>query len=161
MERLIFRAFLCEMELDYITVSRLFLVPVAKGLWKHWELVSANLSELILTAVVCSASLCIWLRNILRNWFVTTVSTPPTHVLQPHIICTDFLWWFRNNSFAYLSSLFRSSRISIRKTLGRIRKSYAFSENDLKHELTLAKNLLRKASKLPISLEQFLSFLGT
>jgi len=31
-ERLIFRAFQCEMELDYITVSRLLLVPVEKGL---------------------------------------------------------------------------------------------------------------------------------
>jgi len=30
--RLIFRAFQCEVELDYITVSRLLLVPVAKGL---------------------------------------------------------------------------------------------------------------------------------
>jgi len=29
---LIFRAFQCEMELDYFTVSRLLLVPVAKGL---------------------------------------------------------------------------------------------------------------------------------
>ena len=29
MGRLIFRAFQCEMELDYITVSRLLLVPVA------------------------------------------------------------------------------------------------------------------------------------
>jgi len=28
----IFRAFQCVMELDYVTVSRLFLVPVAKGL---------------------------------------------------------------------------------------------------------------------------------
>jgi len=32
MGRLIFRAFKCEIELEYITVSRLFLVPVAKGL---------------------------------------------------------------------------------------------------------------------------------
>jgi len=32
MGRLIFRAFQCEMELGYITVSRFFLVPVAKGL---------------------------------------------------------------------------------------------------------------------------------
>jgi len=32
MGRLIFNAFQCEMELDYITVSRLLLVPVAKGL---------------------------------------------------------------------------------------------------------------------------------
>ena len=30
------------------------------------------------------------------------------------------------------------------KTLERIRKSYSFSENDLKHEMTLAKNLLQK-----------------
>jgi len=32
MGRLIFRVFQCEMELDYITVSRLLLVAVAKGL---------------------------------------------------------------------------------------------------------------------------------
>jgi len=32
MGRLIFRAFKCEMDLDYITVSRLLLVPEAKGL---------------------------------------------------------------------------------------------------------------------------------
>jgi len=30
--RLIFRAFQCEMEVDFITVSRLLLVPIAKGL---------------------------------------------------------------------------------------------------------------------------------
>jgi len=32
-ERLIFRALQCEMELDYVTVRRLVLVPVEKGLW--------------------------------------------------------------------------------------------------------------------------------
>jgi len=32
MGRLTFRAFECEMELDYITVSRLLLVPAEKGL---------------------------------------------------------------------------------------------------------------------------------
>jgi len=32
MGRLIFRAFHYEMEMDYITVNRLLLVPVAKGL---------------------------------------------------------------------------------------------------------------------------------
>ena len=32
MGRLIFRAFQCEIELDYITISRLLLIPVAKGL---------------------------------------------------------------------------------------------------------------------------------
>jgi len=31
MGRLIFHAFQCEIELDFITVSRLFLVPVAKA----------------------------------------------------------------------------------------------------------------------------------
>jgi len=51
--------------------------------------------------------------------------------------------------------------MSIRKTLEKIRKSYACGENDLKYEIALAKNLLRKASKLPISLEQFLSFIAT
>ena len=57
--------------------------------------------------------------------------------------------------FAYFSSFPRRLNISIRKTLERIRKSYSFSENDLKYAITLAKNLLRKASKLPISLEQY------
>jgi len=32
MGRLIFRAFQCEMELGYVTVTRLLLVPVEKGL---------------------------------------------------------------------------------------------------------------------------------
>ena len=35
MGRLICRAFQYEMEPDYITVSKLLLFPVAKGLWKH------------------------------------------------------------------------------------------------------------------------------
>ena len=69
--------------------------------------------------------------------------------------CTDFLQWFRGKSLAYFSSLPRRSNISIRKTLERIRKSYSFIKNDLKHEITLANNLLLKESKLPISLEQF------
>jgi len=56
MGRLIFRAFQREMELEYITVSRLLFVPVAKGLWKHLELVSVNLYEFILAAVLRSAA---------------------------------------------------------------------------------------------------------
>jgi len=32
MVRLIFRAFQCEMKLDYIIASKLLLAPVAKGL---------------------------------------------------------------------------------------------------------------------------------
>jgi len=67
----------------------------------------------------------------------------------------------RSNSFAYFSSLPQRSNISFRNTLERIHKSYSFSENDLKHGITLAKNLLRKESKLPISLEHFFSFIAT
>jgi len=37
----------------------------------------------------------------------------------------------------------------------KINVSYSFSENDLKREITMAKNLLRTESKLSISLEQF------
>jgi len=53
------------------------------------------------------------------------------------------------------------SNISIRNTLGRNHKSCSFSENDLKRKITLANNLLRKESKLCISLEQFLTFMTT
>jgi len=35
------------------------------------------------------------------------------------------------------------------------------SEIDLKHEIPLAKNLHRKESQLPTSLEQFLSFMAS
>ena len=57
MGRLVFHEFQCEMELDYITVSRLLLVPVAKGLWKHEESVSVN--QLIypkLSSALCTCS---------------------------------------------------------------------------------------------------------
>jgi len=73
MGKLIFRAFPCEMELDYITVSRLFLVSVAKCLWKqsirNWfQLIYPNLSWLQSCVLQESrtSTLCIWLRNILR-----------------------------------------------------------------------------------------------
>ena len=81
MGRLIFRALQCEMELDYITVSRLLLVPVV------------NVCESIKNWFqYCVLLPCVWLRNILGEWFVTTV-TLPTHVLQPQnfvrIFCND------------------------------------------------------------------------
>jgi len=74
--RLIFRAFQFEMELDYFTVSRLLLVPVAKGCEriKNWFQL---IIRIFLAAVLRSAALCIRLRNILRKWFVTTVLTLP------------------------------------------------------------------------------------
>jgi len=91
--RLIFCSFQCEMELDYITVSRLLLVLVAEDLWKNYELVSVNSPEFILAAVLRSSALCIWLRNILRKWFVTTVLTLPTCPATSYnfvrIVCND------------------------------------------------------------------------
>jgi len=159
MERLIFRSFQCDMELDYTTVSILFLVPVVNVCEsiKNWfQLIYQNLSWL----QYCVLLPCVWLRNILRKWIVTTVSTLPTHVVQPQ----NFVRIFCNDSetiFAYFSSFPKRSNISIRKTLEKICKSYSFSENDLKYEITLAKNLLRKASKLLKSLEEFLSFIAT
>jgi len=45
------------------------------------------------------------------------------------------------------------------KHLKEFHKSYSFSKNDLKPETTLAKNLLRKDSKLPMSLEHFFHLL--
>jgi len=159
MGRLIFRAFQCEMELDYITASRLLFVPVVNVCEsiKNWfQLIYPNLPWL----QYCVLLPCVWLRNILRKCFVTTVSTPPTHVLQPQsfvrIFCNDSETIFREFQLFY-----QRSSISIRKTLKTIRKSYSFSENDLKYEITLAKNLLQKALKLPISLEQFLAFTAT
>jgi len=50
---------------------------------------------------------------------------------------------------------------SISKTLKGIRVSYSFSENDLKHQIPSANNLLRKEPKLPILLEQSFSFVDT
>jgi len=92
MGRLIFRAFQCEMELDYITVSRLLLGPVVNVCEsiKNWfHLIYYSLSWL----QYCVLLPCVWFRNILRKWFVTTVLTLPTHVLQPqnfeHFFCND------------------------------------------------------------------------
>jgi len=59
--------------------------------------------------------------------------------LQPHRSLYGFSIWFRSNYFAYFSSLPPRSNIYITKTLERIRKSYWFSKNDLKHELNIGK----------------------
>ena len=158
MGRLIFREFQCEMELDYITVSRLLLGPVVNACEsiKNWfQLIYLNFSWL----QYCVLLPCVWLRNILRKLFVTTVLTIPTQVLQPHLY--GFSVMIRTQFFAYFSSFLRRSNIPIRKTLEKYRKSFSFNESYLKYERTLAKNLLRKASKLPISLEQFLPFIAT
>jgi len=70
--KLSYRTFQGEVELDCIAVRKLLLVPV----------------ETI--AVVCCAALCIRLRGILRNWFLTSVLSLLTHVPQPH----KRLQWF-------------------------------------------------------------------
>jgi len=72
----------------YTSGSRLLLIPVAKCLWKqNWfQVIYPNLSwmqYLVLLPCAC-------LRNILRKWFMTTVLTLPTHVLQPHRILFGF-----------------------------------------------------------------------
>ena len=92
MGRLIFRAFQCEMELDYITASRLLLVPVVNVCEsiKNWfQLIYPNF---VLAAILRSAALCMTSKH-LTKCFVTTVSTLPTHVLQPQnfvrIFCND------------------------------------------------------------------------
>jgi len=125
MVRLIFRAFQCEMELDYITVSRLLLGPVANVCEsvKNWfQLIYPNLSWL----QYCILLPCVWLRNVLHKWFVTTVLTLPAHVLQPQNFY-GFSVMIQKQFFAYFSSFPRRSKIFIRKTLERIRKSYSFS----------------------------------
>jgi len=88
-------------------------------------LVSVNLFEFILDAVLRSAAL-LTLRNILRKWFVTAVLIYPHMSCNLIEFCVGFLQWFRSNSFAYFSSLPRSSNISMRRTLGRIGNSYSF-----------------------------------
>ena len=101
MGRLIFRAFQCEIELDYITVSRLLLVPVVNvgESIKNWfQLIYQNLSWL----QYCLLLPCAWLRNILCKWFVTTVLSLPRHVLlQPQ----NFVRIFCNDSEAILSRI--------------------------------------------------------
>ena len=54
-----------------------------------------------MAAILRSAAFCIRLRNILRKWFVTTVLTLPTHVLQPQ----NFVRIFCNDSKAILSRI--------------------------------------------------------
>jgi len=74
------------MELDYIIVSRLLLHQVAKGLLKNWfQLIYLNSSWLYCVLLPCVHDF-----ETSCQWFVTTVLTLPTHVLQHHrIFCID------------------------------------------------------------------------
>jgi len=82
------------------------------------------------------------------------------YILQSHRISYGFSVMIQKQCFRVVQLFAQMSNISMRKTLERIRKSCSFSENDFKHEITLTKNLLRKESKLPISLQQFFSFIA-
>ena len=91
--------------------------------------------------------------NILRKWFMTTVLTLPTCPATSQNLY-GFSVMIQKQFFRVFQLFSPEVRYFYQKTLERIRKSYLFSGNDLKHEITMAKNLLRKESKLPISPEQ-------
>jgi len=103
--------------------------------------------------------LCIWLRNILRKWFVTTVLTLPTHVLQPQRILYGF-------SVMIQKQLFREFQLFAREV------KYFYQKNTWKNSQIVfnkwkwfktwnnfGKEFVRKESKLP-SLQQFFSFIA-
>jgi len=100
---------------------------------------------------------------------VTTVLTLPTCPATSQ----NFVRIFCNDSEALVSHISAlcpgGQTFLLQKHLKEfVRKTYSFSENDLKHEITLANNLVRKELKLPstseansLSLEQFFSFIAT
>jgi len=86
--------------------------------------------------------------------------TLPTHVL--HMCCNlidRILYGFSvmiQKQFFCVFQLFASLfKHLYQKNTWKNSQINSFSENDLKHEINLANNLLRKDSKLPIPLEQF------
>jgi len=99
---------------------------------------------------------------ILRKCFVTSVLTLHTHVLQPHVrILYEFSVMIQKQFFRVFQLFAPEVKHSIINTLNRMCKSYSYRENDLKRDITVAKNLLRKESKLSTWLEQFFSFTAT
>ena len=159
MGRMIFRAFQCEMELDYVTVNRLLLGPivnVCESIKNWFQLIYQNLSWL----QWCVRLPCVWLQNILRKWFATTVLTLHTHILQPQ----NFVWNFCNHSeaiFRLFQLFFQEVKYFYKKNTWKNSQIIFIYWKWFKIWISLSKNLLRKASKLPISLEQFLSFIAT
>jgi len=84
---------------------------------------------------------------------VTTVLTLPTYVLQPHIILYGFSVMIQKRFFRVFQLFVLEVKYFYQQNTWKSHTSYSFRENDLKHEITLAKNLLRTGSKLPMSLE--------
>jgi len=71
---------------------------------------------------------------------------------------------FCNGSGAILSGISARSvggqTFPSEEHLKKFANAYSIRENDLKYETLLAKNFLGKASQLPTSLEQFISFIA-
>ena len=88
-ERLIFRAFQCEMEMEYITVRRLLLVPVEKVCEsiKNWfQLIYLN-SSWLLYCVLLPCVYDIETSHVSGSWLQFELYP---HVLQPHRILYGF-----------------------------------------------------------------------
>ena len=97
------------MELDCITVSRLLLVPVVNVCEsiKNWFwLIYPKLSWL----QYCVLLPFVWLRIILREWFVTSFNSTHTCPATSEF-CTDFRWWFRSIILSRISALFPGDQI--------------------------------------------------
>ena len=92
--RLIFRPLQCEMHGTGLYNCQQIVACSSSKCLCWFQLIYQNLSWL----QYCVLLPCVWLRNILRKWFVTTVLTLPTHVLQPQ----NFVWIFCNDSEAIL-----------------------------------------------------------
>ena len=122
---------------------------------------STNLSEFMLAAFACSASLCIRLRSILRNRFVTSLLNLSTHVLQSRRTLYVFSAMIKEQVF-FGNSAFcpGGQRFLSEGHLKEFANAYCTSENVLKHEISLANNFLRKELQLPTWLKQFLSFIA-
>jgi len=59
-----------------------------------------------------------------------------------------------------ISALWPGCHTLLSEHLKQFANAYSISENDLKHETLLARNLIRKEYQLPTSLEQFISYIA-
>jgi len=94
------------------------------------------------------------------KWFVTTVLNLLTHVLQPHRYLYGISVMIKKQFFRVFQLFAPEVKHFYEKNTWKNSQIIFICENDLKHEITLAKNLLRKESKLPISFEQVFPFIA-
>ena len=95
---------------------------VCDGIKNWFQLIYPNLSRL----QYCVLLLCVRLRNILRNWYVTTVLTPPTHVKQSHRILYGLSVMIQKQLFRVFQLFVPEIKHFYQETFGRIRKFYHF-----------------------------------